>query len=233
MSDLTVIIPSRGRPGAVAAIAETYAETCELDTWLVFAVDDNDPDLDRYRSAVVDAAYPNCSVYVDRNKSMVEALNHAVANTPLEFAVGFQGDDHRPRTKGWDAAYVAALRELGTGIVYGNDLLQGSNLPTQCAMTADIPAVLGYMAPPSLTHLAVDNFWLELGQGAACIRYLPSVVVEHMHPVAGKADWDEGYQRVNHPRMYDRDLHELTRLRGSSTPVAIARVSALRGAHHD
>jgi hypothetical protein len=31
------------------------------------------------------------------------------------------------------------------------------------------------------------------------------VVVEHRHPVAGKNQWDEGYQRVNNPDMYAKD----------------------------
>jgi hypothetical protein len=89
------------------------------------------------------------------------------------------GDDHFPRTHGWDQAYLDALRELGTGIVYGNDLLQGHRLPTQCAMTADIVRRWGYMALPTLRHMYVDNFWRDLGNAADCLRYLPEVVVEH------------------------------------------------------
>jgi hypothetical protein len=116
------------------------------------------------------------------------------------------GDDHRPRTQGWDVAYVQALRAMGsTGIVYGNDLLQGQNIPTQVAMTSDIVQALGYMAPDSLTHLFVDNYWKDLGVGAGCLTYLADVIVEHLHPFAGKALMDEGYHRVNAPSMYATD----------------------------
>jgi hypothetical protein len=100
---------------------------------------------------------------------------------------------------------LAALRELGTGIVYGNDLYQGEALPTAPAMTADIVRTLGFMAPPTLRHLYCDNFWLDLGKAAECLRYLPNVVIEHMHPAAGKAQWDEGYRRANAPAQYQRD----------------------------
>ncbi|HET6737752.1 MAG TPA: hypothetical protein VFH76_02425, partial [Kribbella sp.] len=48
-------------------------------------------------------------------------------------------------------------------------------------------------------------YWLSLGRAANCITYLPDVVVEHLHPVARKAAWDEGYQRVNASSMYERD----------------------------
>jgi hypothetical protein len=114
------------------------------------------------------------------------------------------GDDHRPRHIGWDESYLEALRER-PGMVYGNDLIQGAHLPTQIAMSASVVRALGHMAPPTLTHLYVDNYWLALGRAAGCITYLPDVVIEHMHPVAGKAAVDEGYSRVNAPEMYERD----------------------------
>lgn len=202
MTDLVVVVPSRGRPAAARELAAAFTETCTADTKLVFSLDADDPTV---------SDYPKPRT-VAHNRSMVEALNKAAefqvgGDLPggRPFAIGFMGDDHRPRTHGWDTAYLEALRELGTGIVYGNDLLQGERIPTQCAMTADIVRALGYMAPPALTHMYVDNAWLALGRTAQCIRYLPDVVVEHLHPVAGKAEWDEGYRRVNDPGMYAKD----------------------------
>jgi hypothetical protein len=141
------------------------------------------------------------------------------------------GDDHRPRTKGWDTAYLETLRELGTGIVYGNDLLQCGRIPTQCAMTTDIVRALGFMAPHVFTHLYVDNYWLELGQRAECIRYLPDVVVEHCHPVAGKAEWDEGYARVNNADMYARDEKAFSDYFMGPLLGDVLKVRQLTGAH--
>jgi hypothetical protein len=61
------------------------------------------------------------------------------------------------------------------------------------------------MAPPTLTHLYVDNAWLDLGRALESITYLPDTVIEHLHPHAGKAEPDEGYERVNGDAMYDAD----------------------------
>ncbi len=234
MADLVVIVPSRGRPEAAADLAEAFRETCTADTRLVFVVDADDPAVSRYYPDPVrldglaslrrasdaishgEVAMPAQSqgqptfVVVAENQpgTMVAALNEAAVASAVQgqwFAVGFMGDDHRPRTHGWDKLYLEALRELRTGIVYGNDLLQGENLPTQCAMTADIIRTLGYMAPPTLRHMYVDNYWRDLGRIARCLRYLPDVVVEHMHPLAGKADWDAGHLRVNDAAVYDAD----------------------------
>jgi hypothetical protein len=230
--DMIVIIPTRDRPGAVAELCAAFTATCSAHTLLVFAVDADDSHLRDYVEAVTrqeDVA--RRKMWINEGaKTMVAALNGAVTYVlnayPEVSAIAFMGDDHRPRTMGWDRHYLDALDELGTGIVYGNDLLQGERLPTQVAMTADVPRALGYMAPPTLTHLYVDNYWLSLGQAAGCLRYLPEVIVEHVHPAAGKALWDEGHLRVNAQSMYARDRFAYARYAGQAA-VDLARVKAL------
>lgn len=232
MADLVVIVPSRGRPETVAGISATVDATCGADTEALFVVDSDDPARPAYFDAVA-AAGERVDIKTGDHRNMVEALNKvawslAAAERFAPLAVGFMGDDHRPRTQGWDQAYLDALRELGTGIVYGDDLLQGERLPTQVAMTSDIIRALGHMAPPTLTHMYVDNYWLDLGRAAGCIRYLPDVVVEHMHPFAGKGLMDEGYARVNDQRMYAVDRAAYSRWRCMSMPAEAAKVRALR-----
>ncbi len=236
MADLVVIVPSRGRPEAARALVQAFKATAAADTMLVFAVDDDDPTRDEYPTAVSEDMWAHASVcHVDNDLgSMVCTLNkaaHAIVNTfePAPFAVGFMGDDHRPRTHGWDAAYLDALRKLGAGIVYGDDLYQGEKLPTQCAMTADIVRTLGFMAPPGLRHMYVDDFWLDLGAAAGCIRYLPDVIVEHVHPVAGKAVVDAGYERVNAPHVFAADREAYERYRADRFDGDVAKVQALAG----
>jgi hypothetical protein len=128
---------------------------------------------------------------------MAEVLNRYAARYASSYrALGFMGDDHRPRTWGWDARISVELHRLGTGMVYGNDLFQRGNLPTAIAMTSNIPRALGYMVPGGLVHLYIDNAWLDLGRRVG-ITYLDEIVIEHVHPAAGKAPMDEGYARVN------------------------------------
>lgn len=214
---LTVLVPTRGRPEAAVELAEAFQDTCTAETRLVFVINEDDPTRQEYSRLAYGSDWWNGTraqiCYVDAS-NMVEALNLAAMDlvqpgpqweSSLPFAVGFMGDDHRPRTKGWDSAYLEALHKLQIGIVYGDDLMQGRRLPTQCAMTASLIRIMGYMAPPTLTHLYVDNAWLTLGQTARCIRWLPEVIVEHMHPAAGKADWDAGHLRVNDSEMYSKD----------------------------
>jgi hypothetical protein len=206
MADLTVVVPSRGRPDAVAELAVAFDDTCTADTNIILALDKDDPARAGYYRSMTDGGRVAAIIEQDSG-TMVTALNLAAAYVVEQgtFAIGFMGDDHRPRTGGWDEIYLDELRELGVGIVYGDDGFQHQKLPTQVAMTTSIVRVLGYMSPPRLTHMYVDNFWHDLGDHAGCLSYLPDVVVEHMHPIAGKADWDDGHRRVNAPEMYDRD----------------------------
>ncbi|TLQ45758.1 glycosyltransferase family 2 protein [Streptomyces marianii] len=211
MPDLLVIVPSRGRPHTVQQMAEAFRDTCTAETELLFVIDDDDPEREAYQlaRAAAEDAYGDVRLAEQQAPgTMVSALNRGAQSAAYGHeppaALGFMGDDHRPRTKGWDKAYLEALRSL-PGIVYGNDLIQGERLPTQCAMSTALVRHLGFMAPPELTHLYVDNYWLAIGRDAGCISYLPNVVVEHVHPVAGKAEWDEGYRRVNAPTMYAGD----------------------------
>lgn len=205
MHDLTVLVPSRLRPKNAVQLYEAFGDTCTADTKLIIIVDQDDPSLSTYYRLLngigqVTAVSPG-------RRGMVAALQsgYQIHGDQLGFAVGFLGDDHRPRTVGWDTAYLDTLRELGTGLVYGDDLFQHEAIPTQIAMTTDIPKTLGYICPPEFDHLCVDVVWNDWGKAIQRIRYLPGVVVEHVHYLAGKVGKDATYAEVNSSAMSAHD----------------------------
>lgn len=120
--------------------------------------------------------------------------------------VMFIGDDHRFRSKNWDKVFIDEYElNLKYGFVYGNDLFQKSNLPTACCVSSDIINLLGYISYPKLLHLYVDNYWMELGRRLKKISYLDHIIIEHMHPAAGKAANDQAYQQVNNNYVNNHD----------------------------
>lgn len=228
MTDLVIVVPSRGRPEAVAELAQQCAKTCTADTVLLVAVDQDDPTLPQYQAPAGTTVFFTWS---PPDAGHVGAINWAAARALADFrpfAIAKLDDDHRPRTSGWDALLLDTLHDAGSGIAYGNDLLQGQNLPTAPAITADIIQALGWMGPPQLRHLYIDNFWKDLGEQADCLHYLPSVVVEHMHPVAGKVPWTEGHRRVNNPGQFAVDGEAYRRYQAEQLPADVAKVKALR-----
>lgn len=117
--------------------------------------------------------------------------------------VGFMGDDHRVRTKGWDLELAEAAGHWG--MAYGDDGIQGEYLPTAMVMSADILRTLGYMGPPTLWHMYIDNFWLKIAQGLGTMAYRGHVKIEHLHHSVGKSEVDASYNATNSERVYERD----------------------------
>ena len=200
MKDLAILVPSRGRPNAIASL---YAELARTKTVadLIVVVDDDDEQMNEYIELGV-----TLFVVKRDGKGMAKPLNKAASHFKDAYRhFAFLGDDHRPRTQEWDKAFVTALDELGTGIVYGNDLFQAEQLPTAVAMTGNIVHALDGMVPPGMIHLYLDNFWMQLGKDLAKIRNMGHIIIEHLHPVAGKADWDDNYREVNAEEVYSAD----------------------------
>ena len=210
MIDLVTIVPTRSRPEAVERVVEAWQATGAFDDGaeLLFVVDRDDPRCDDYRAALITCRPGVSAAYADVWRPLVPKLNRiavALAVGRSAMHIGFAGDDHLPRTKGWAGRYLATLYSQITGIVYCDDGYQGQNIPTQWAMSADIVRALGRMVPAPVDHLYCDNAVRDLGLGAGCLTYLDDVLIEHMHPVAGKAPDDPQYQRVNSREQYRSD----------------------------
>jgi hypothetical protein len=208
---MCVVVPSRGRPENAERLAQAFKDTgAEADLYIV--IDNDDPKWneyaksENYKKLPADNKTGGCAKSL--NTGAVLLLD--ITKYPLYDYFVFMGDDHLPRTPGWDKAFIQALGH-NTGIVYGDDLLQGANLPTAYGMTRDLVNELRGMTFPGCIHLFFDNFVKQLGLDLEYLKYLPDVIIEHMHPLAGKVAMDEGYERVNAPKMFEQDLLTLQR----------------------
>lgn len=204
MADLLMIVPTRGRPQNALDLYSTWKATSTGESDLLFAVDNDDTQLQGYREAINEM--PGAYLIDAPRLRMVGTLNMCATTWARYFRyVGFMGDDHRFRTAGWDQRFVETLAAAPVGLVYGDDLLQGETMPTAVAMTSNIVTALGYMAPPNMVHLCVDLVWLDWGRALDRIIHLPDVVIEHMHPANGKAALDAGYEDANSPERVSSD----------------------------
>jgi len=210
-NDILFIVPSRGRPENVSALIAEWDEVTMFANLLI-AVDEDDPFLAEYQAVEKKWSGSNRDWllpfrYAPRHEMRLSGTLNALAveYASKYFAIGFMGDDHRPRTVGWDASLLSAMAMLGTGMAYGDDELQGRALPTAIAMTSDMIEAMGYMVPPGCIHLFFDNMWLWLGRELGRITYCEQVIIEHLHPIAGKSDVDDGYVENNSTTMYAHD----------------------------
>lgn len=219
---IVYLVPSRGRPGNIVELVDAWDTTRAGAADLVVAVDLDDARLDDY----LDLPLPEWATVVTgprlRLGGTLNALSPELAGRYR--AVGFMGDDHRPRSLGWDQRLEA---ELAPGaVIYGNDLVQGAALPTAVLLERLVVDELGYFVPPGMLHLWLDNYWLELGRRLRTLRYLADVVIEHVHPITGRAEWDDGYRENNSPETWSADEATFKRYAATELDVAVDRIAA-------
>lgn len=222
---MAVIVPSRGRPQNIDALIDSWGCTWTGDNTtanLLVAVDNDDPTLDEYRRIDL----PSWAKMVEAPRLRLGGtLNFLTPHLAAMFdVVGFMGDDHRPRTAGWDFDIERYM--VPNGVVYGNDLIQGANLPTAVFMDSRIVRALGWFVIPGMVHLFMDNLWKTLGEQLGTLRYLPDVVIEHVHPIAGKAEWDDGYREANDGAVWEHDEALYKEWIAFQMPTDIARIKA-------
>lgn len=239
MRDLAVLIPTRGRPENIRKVIAAWDFTNAWDhADMILIVDADDPEHEGYHALFEETRHPDTDeplfslVTMDTWMPMVHKLNRVAETTALSwtyFALGFAGDDHLPRTIGWAERYLTVLRELGTGMVYGDDGYQGKKLSTEWAVTSDAVRVLGRMVPAPVEHMYCDNSILELFTAVGAVRYLPEIRIEHMNPYANrKGEMDEQYKRVNSREQFHRDRLSYTKWQRQQLSKDVNELLALR-----
>lgn len=205
---ITVLCPTRGNPAALLEAYYSFHDTAmEKSSSFVAVVDEDDPSLKHYVELCEDTIDLRIDlVPLGEAGTMNKALNYAAVRwAERNGCIGFIGDDHRFRTKGWDRTIGSVMDQVGGGYVYGDDLFQREKLPTAIFISSVIVKALGWYAPPKQRHLYLDDAWKRIGDATESLYYLPDIIIEHMHPAAGKGTWDPNHVRVNSNEMYEHD----------------------------
>lgn len=208
-----VITPSRGRPGLLGEMLEETLRRSGPGTHVAVCYDEDDPEAGGYAelAGTVREAYPGRTWWHRGPRRSLAGWTNYIAVWPRAARYGYLaslGDDHRPRTDGWDEALTRAITAMGgTGIAYGDDRHQHENLPTAPVISRDIVRVLGWLVLPGLSSQFADNVWRDLGALAGCMAYVPGVVIEHLHPDAGKAPRDPTYDAGHAHRADDEAVY--------------------------
>lgn len=209
MTDLLVIVPTRSRPQNVKPIVDAWNQTGAFGSAdLTFVVDADDMEYERYKLAL--GQRPGVRMLSAPSwRPLVPKLNDAAMLYAGRFfaynAIAFMGDDHLPRTPMWAQTLIHNHATHADSIWYGQDGFQNQRLPTWWSMGVNVIRALGRMVPAPVQHLYCDNAVKELGERAGCLHYDERILIEHMHPIAGKAQMDAQYERVNRGQQYERD----------------------------
>jgi hypothetical protein len=205
MRDVLIICPTRHRPEQAQRLIASVASTATARTDLVFAIDDDD---DSYGGKLHYAGFTD--VVCGPRQTCIQWTNQIALERMERYRVlASLGDDHIPLTTGWDTALLGAIADMGgTGISYGDDLFQHEKLPTAPAVSSDIVAALGWMMYPKLWHFYADDIWKDIAARAGCLRYVPNVVIQHLHWSSGIAEHDMTYQDADDAWPHDQVAYE-------------------------
>ena len=230
---IALLVPSRGRPHNARALIESWQATTEGKSWLWFLIDEDDPTANAYSqlwSELNNGPSLQLGFWFGTPARLVEWTNVAATHFMGRHAIlGSVGDDHR-LSLGWESTILRAFDELGgTGIVYGDDGIRGEDCATAFFFSSNIVRTLGYMGPPTLEHLFVDDAAMALGRAAGCLRYVPELKIPHLHPIAHKAEWDDTYQRGNGGEVWAKDSAAFEAWKRDGLKDAAAKIKALRG----
>ena len=221
MNTNLVILPTRSRPENAERCINALKEHSVMSDFII-AIDDDQADL-----------YPRLDdvIYEVNPRLRMNGTLNLVANKYADKyeTIFFLGDDHLVQTPNWDEYLSKAIAEKGYGLAYGNDLLQGAKLATAVMMSTNIIKAVGYMAPPKLVHLFMDNYWMILGHELNSLWYFDQVIIEHLHPIAHKSGWDEQYREVNSHEIGEADRIELGRYIEEDWKNELAKIKAAIG----
>lgn len=225
--DCLIITPTRKRLAGAQRLIDSVAATTTLKTDLILAVDEDDEQT--YAGKLRLAS--NVKVVMGPRRTCIEWTNRIAAGPGRNYrALASFGDDHEPLTYGWDATMLGAIKEMGgTGIVYGDDTLQGVNLPTAPVVSSDIPDVLGWLMYPGFGHFFADNVWLDIARGAGCLRYLPQVIIRHYHFMFGASAPDATYLEAAPAWAADEPAYLSWQKNGMAADVEKVRALCQRG----
>ncbi len=192
MKSNLVIMGTRNRPTNAVRAFEQLKKVSEQSDFLIIINEDQVdlyPEIEGVMREVVPADFWD-----------IAKVNHIVHKywDLYETITGID-DDCMVTTQSWDVLLAAPIKARGYGISYGNDTIQGQNLPTKVMISSNIVKGLGFFAPPILKHLFADNFWKALGTELASLDYFPEVIMEHWHRINGKAPDDDLYREIYAP----------------------------------
>ena len=185
---ISILCPTRGRPENVKRLIDSVVETATVPPEFVFYVDEDD------KTFPGSVPYPEVKVIVGDRILMSKMWNRlAQAATGEILMMG--GDDIVFKTKGWDDQVRRAFAAFPDRLIFvhGDDGVYGDKFGSHGFLHRNWMDVVGYFVPPYFASDFNDTWWNDVAN--ALNRRVPlNFLTEHMHPLAGKAEWDKTHQ---------------------------------------
>lgn len=188
------LLPSKGRPASLARFCDAFRATMGSTPGLII-IDQADAERHEAEYRAIELPF-GWSWRITDGVSQGDKLREIWGDVVNCAWLGLIGDDCVPETAGWDRALVDELD--GSNFASCNDGWQAPKRVANCwVMSGDLVRAVGYVFPPGLQHLFVDDVWEQLADRVRGIWICRmDVMVRHRHVLKGEAAADETHRGV-------------------------------------
>jgi len=213
-------LPTRQRPANLKRFFEAYKKT-KASTHGILIIDDDDPEYTSYMRLDLPEGWV-WHLNTERI-SVVKLYNKMFATYPDEKWYGLISDDMLPETDYWDIKLENEANKKG--ISHANDGIRDGKVPSCAVLGGDFVREMGYIFLPELNHFYADDWLAEIGKQKGNLRYLPEVMVRHLHFTTGQSEFDKTYARRD--GTGDKEKFEAWKLsQAKKDPISIVCVNS-------
>lgn len=193
---ISILCPTRKRPQNITRFVESIVNTVSdiNNVELLVYIDDDDQESIPALSAAAEKVSVNA---VQGNQLIGSQMYNELGKMSNGNIIMFAADDVVFGTPKWDVLVQNEFDKYEDKIlfVYGDDGFQKGRIGTHGFIHRYWMEILGYVLPPKLASAYTDEWVTELSERVGRKCYLPSLIVEHLHPATGKALLDETYSK--------------------------------------
>lgn len=187
---ISICVPTRGRPERLRTMISSAISTAQSPNDLEFLVyrDDDDLSMEKFE-------FKQTTVLTGPRSSVSKMTNICFANSRGDLIM-YAADDIIFRTPGWDKLIQECRnsRPKAAFLVYGNDLsLNAKSIATHGFVSREFANINGFLLTEKFEADFCDTWNTQIARLSRSLIYLPSMVIEHMHPSWGKSTVDSTY----------------------------------------
>lgn len=187
---LNILCPTMGRNDNHTKLAQSYLQSTNGKSKLIFLVDQND----RY----TELKHPQIEYVYTAEKGFVNILNTFWDKYPCE-VLAWMGDDITIETPNFED-----LIDPGY-LTYGFDGVQNEKLATHPFIPYKWIKTFGFVGIPQSKHFYGDDFWTKLAKELNLLNYNSSLKTIHHHFSVGASYMDDTYKGSNNSDTYQQD----------------------------
>ena len=195
--DISLLVPTRGRPKLLRRLFESVADTTSQLSRIevVLYIDDDDP-------PTHEVTHPSLQLIklIKPPGEKMGRMNQLCYEASRGRFVMLMNDDVVFRTKAWDTRVLDAFTRFpdGAALIYGNDQHQQESMATLPIVSRALCEVLGGICPRDYLNVYIDVHVFDVFKKLAKLGYrrtvyLEDVIFEHLHHEAGKSLMDTTY----------------------------------------